>query len=130
MRLLAPALAAIRSTRAPARPWAANSAFAASRMRSRMPSGSRCHFRIRFALANAVARWLCRGSDLACIRQFENEPCSITVIASEAKQSIAQQRKNGLLRRFAPRNDGVDGPRRHRCARLEILIRPDREAAH
>jgi hypothetical protein len=29
-----------------------------------------------------------------------------TVIASEAKQSIAQQEeKNGLLRRFAPRND-------------------------
>jgi hypothetical protein len=28
------------------------------------------------------------------------------VIASEAKQSIAQARKNGLLRRCAPRNDG------------------------
>jgi hypothetical protein len=29
------------------------------------------------------------------------------VIASEAKQSIfAAERKNGLLRRFAPRNDG------------------------
>src|SRR5258706_3259338 len=56
MRLLAPALAAIRSTRAPARPWAANSCLAASRMRSRMPSGSRCHFKIRFALAKSVAR--------------------------------------------------------------------------
>jgi hypothetical protein len=28
------------------------------------------------------------------------------VIASEAKQSILPQKKNGLLRRFAPRNDG------------------------
>jgi hypothetical protein len=28
------------------------------------------------------------------------------VIASEAKQSIEQRRKYGLLRRFAPRNDG------------------------
>jgi len=27
-------------------------------------------------------------------------------------------RKNGLLRRSAPRKDGVDGPRRHQCARL------------
>jgi hypothetical protein len=31
---------------------------------------------------------------------------TLTVIASEAKQSIVQQRKGGLLRRFAPRNDG------------------------
>src|SRR5450432_3879251 len=54
MRLLAPALAAIRSTRAPARPCAANSCLAASRMRIRMPSGSRCHFRVRFALAKTV----------------------------------------------------------------------------
>jgi hypothetical protein len=30
------------------------------------------------------------------------------VIASEAKQSIEQKSKNGLLRRFAPRNDGFD----------------------
>jgi hypothetical protein len=29
----------------------------------------------------------------------------LTVIASEAQQSIDPQRKNGLLRRFAPRND-------------------------
>jgi hypothetical protein len=28
-----------------------------------------------------------------------------TVIASEAKQSMPQGMKNGLLRRFAPRND-------------------------
>ena len=35
---------------------------------------------------------------------------TIHVIASEAKQSIlATQRKNGLLRRFAPRNDGGFG---------------------
>ncbi len=33
------------------------------------------------------------------------------VIASEAKQSITQQAvTNGLLRRFAPRNDGLDAP--------------------
>src|SRR3954452_20425679 len=30
-----------------------------------------------------------------------------TVIASKAKQSIGQQRKCGLLRRFASRNDGL-----------------------
>src|ERR1700737_886084 len=36
--------------------------------------------------------------------QFSN---SQTVIASEAKQSIKPRKgKNGLLRRFAPRNDG------------------------
>lgn len=28
------------------------------------------------------------------------------------------------------RNDGVDGPRRHRCARLVLLIRPDKGAVH
>ena len=38
-----------------------------------------------------------------------------TVIASEAKQSIAQQKeKNGLLRRFAPRNDGVGSEALHK----------------
>jgi hypothetical protein len=37
----------VRSTRAPANPWVANSV-AASRMRRRMPSGSRCHFKTRF----------------------------------------------------------------------------------
>jgi hypothetical protein len=30
---------------------------------------------------------------------------ALTVIASEAKQSIVPQAKRGLLRRFAPRND-------------------------
>jgi hypothetical protein len=30
------------------------------------------------------------------------------VIASEAKKSIAPQAKAGLLRRFAPRNDGIE----------------------
>jgi hypothetical protein len=34
------------------------------------------------------------------------------VIASEAKQSIARQRKYGLLRRFAPRNDEITGSSR------------------
>jgi hypothetical protein len=29
------------------------------------------------------------------------------VIASEAKQSISPRKKNGLFRRFAPRNDGL-----------------------
>jgi putative endonuclease len=33
---------------------------------------------------------------------------TLRVIASAAKQSIAAQRKNGLLRRCAPRNDGVN----------------------
>ena len=41
MRLLAPASAAMRSTRAPPRPARANSAFAAARMRARVCSGSR-----------------------------------------------------------------------------------------
>src|SRR5258708_32917254 len=31
---------------------------------------------------------------------------TLNVIASEAKQSMKPQRKSGLLRRFAPRNDG------------------------
>jgi hypothetical protein len=31
------------------------------------------------------------------------------VIASEAKQSISLQQKSGLLRRYAPRNDGESG---------------------
>jgi hypothetical protein len=37
----------------------------------------------------------------------ESEPSSNIVIASEAKQSIAQlgEAEDGLLRRFAPRND-------------------------
>src|SRR5262245_22530581 len=51
MRLLAPAFCAMRSTRAPPIPWVENSCLAASRMRSRMPSGSRCHLRTRFRLA-------------------------------------------------------------------------------
>src|SRR5712671_7898114 len=36
---------------------------------------------------------------------------ALVVIASEAKQSIAPQSKSGLLRRFAPRNDGIDRQR-------------------
>src|SRR5664279_1875111 len=32
----------------------------------------------------------------------------LAVIASEAKQSIKPRSKSGLLRRFAPRNDGSD----------------------
>src|ERR1700737_4973376 len=84
MRLLAPALAAIRSTRAPARPWAANSCFAASRMRISIPSGSSCHFKIRFALAKtgdlsldrsarARRKTKLRGTDVARKAGFENE---------------------------------------------------------
>jgi hypothetical protein len=44
-----------------------------------------------------------------CTSLYSNfkQPSLNTVIASEAKQSIGQQeRKSGLLRRFAPRNDG------------------------
>src|SRR4051794_20470717 len=41
MRLLAPASLAMRSTRAPPRPWRANSTVAAARMRSRFLTGSR-----------------------------------------------------------------------------------------
>jgi hypothetical protein len=47
------------------------------------------------------------------------------VIASEAKQSIEPQRKNGLLRRFAPRNDGVQfqnmTPRSRGAMRLRVI---------
>jgi hypothetical protein len=43
-----------------------------------------------------------------------------TVIASEAKQSrIAHAERNGLLRRFAPRNDGVF--RMHRSLALMLI---------
>src|SRR3954469_2716528 len=41
MRLLAPASLAMRSTRAPPRPWRANSTVAAARIRSRFLMGSR-----------------------------------------------------------------------------------------
>jgi hypothetical protein len=37
------------------------------------------------------------------------------VIASEAKQSFLLQRKNGLLRRCAPRNDGKSPISQMRC---------------
>ena len=50
------------------------------------------------------------------------------VIASAAKQPTSPLEGYGLLR-FA-RKDGVDGPRRHRCARLVLLIRPDKGAVH
>src|SRR5258708_34840676 len=44
---------------------------------------------------------------------------SPTVIASEAKQSMVRQRKYGLLRRCAPRNDGPALlPRKHRLFQL------------
>jgi hypothetical protein len=39
---------------------------------------------------------------MTTLLQFLNGPI---VIASKAKQSILPHRKNGLLRRFAPRND-------------------------
>src|SRR6266478_2624793 len=87
MRLLAPALAAMRSTRAPARPWAANSCFASSRMRSRMPSGSRCHFAVFFDLAKIAAHHSTHA-DVARVTGFENEDALSAVVASEAKQSI------------------------------------------
>src|SRR3954447_22927664 len=52
------------------------------------------------------------------------------VIASGAKQSMARHRQieDGLLR--SARNDGVDGPQRHQCARLVMLILPDKGAVH
>src|SRR5882757_4136688 len=44
---------------------------------------------------------------LADMKISSRQPeAKIAVIASEAKQSIEPQRKYGLLRRFAPRNDG------------------------
>src|SRR4029453_11476770 len=73
MRLLAPAWAAMRSTRAPARPWAENSCLAASRMRSRIPSGSGCHLRVCFPFANPVVRWVLIGQRVTRERAFEND---------------------------------------------------------
>src|SRR2546429_50199 len=53
-----------------------------------------------------------------------------TVIASGAKQSISRQRKYGLLRRFAPRNDvapipdTTSSPRREAPESLHKISRP------
>ena len=51
------------------------------------------------------------------------------IIASVAKQSSGRQRKYGLLRRFAPRNDGRDCDLRrltHRVVDQRLAERPDR----
>src|SRR4051812_9313160 len=54
-----------------------------------------------------AARWI--------VWRFTDATC-LVVIASEAKQSIAQHtRIDGLLRRFAPRNDG-----RGQTARVDV----------
>jgi hypothetical protein len=63
--------------------------------------------RITVANHNGRDKWLVAARNayqavIACLN-------SIPVIASEAKQSMEPQSKYGLLRRFAPRNDGVDG---------------------
>src|SRR4051812_7342805 len=75
------------------------------------------------------ARYFCGQGWTGVLR---NSPAR--VIASAAKQSSFERhgglRQAGLLRRFAPRNDGVDGPQRHQCARLVMLILPDKGAAH
>ncbi len=53
------------------------------------------------------------------------------VIASEAKQSrIFRGEILDCFVAVAPRKDGVDGPRRHQCARLVVVIRPDKGAVH
>src|SRR5512141_781901 len=100
MRLLAPALAAIRSTRAPASPWAANSCFAASRMRSRIPSGSRCHFRVFVVLAKLLAR--CTRPGVARAARFENEAiCDPPSLRAKRSNPQHGTRVDGLLRRGA-----------------------------
>src|SRR5258708_36609722 len=50
-------------------------------------------------------------------------------MTGSAKQSIGPQRKHGLLRRFAPRNDGVWRGRAYlRATRLDIVaVRVDQE---
>ena len=55
---------------------------------------------------------------------------SLRGATSATKQSIFDlaMLRNGLLR--SARNDGVDGPQRHQCARLVMLILPDKGAAH
>src|SRR5207244_10384885 len=52
-------------------------------------------------------------------KTMSTNTASTTVIASEAKQSILPRRKCGLLRRFAPRNDGQTSlrPQNHAVAR-------------
>src|SRR5215470_12557107 len=56
----------------------------------------------------------------------EHEVSRKTIARSKAtkQSSFLCCSKAGLLR-FA-RNDGVDGPRRHLCARLVMSIRPDK----
>ena len=62
-----------------------------------------------------------------CLRSWV---VNLIVIASGAKQSIfnVAMPSHGLLR--CARNDGVDGPQRHQCARLVMLILPDKGAVH
>jgi hypothetical protein len=51
-------------------------------------------------------------------REIAEPHLKFDVIASEAKQSISpRKRKNGLLRRFAPRNDGL----RIGCFKIESI---------
>jgi hypothetical protein len=63
------------------------------------------------------ANGLCKTSG-ASRRGNAESYLKFDVIASEAKQSISpRKRKNGLLRRFAPRNDGL----RIGCLKIESI---------
>jgi hypothetical protein len=61
-------------------------------MRSRMPSGSRCHFAVFFDLVK-IAAYHSTHADVARVTGFENEDALSAVVASEAKQSILPQAK-------------------------------------
>ena len=53
-------------------------------------------------VSSVIRRYPCENGAVDC------NPAFSSVIASAAKQSIGQHKeKNGLLRRFAPRNDGI-----------------------
>jgi hypothetical protein len=71
-----------------------------------MPSGSRCHFGIRFAFAKSVARNRVGKIDVARETRLEDKSCSINRHCEQSEAiHLTLERKNGLLRRFAPRND-------------------------
>jgi hypothetical protein len=71
-----------------------------------------------------------------------NAPCSTTVIPgcrASARPGLSRFRVwLGACHRAAlcadplepPREDGVDGPQRHPCARLVVVIRPDKGTVH
>src|SRR5438128_2437703 len=104
MRLLAPAFSAMRSTRAPPIPWAENSCLAASRMRSRMPSGSRCHLKTRFRLAKIGRSVVGDGGGVTRVWRFEK---SRAAAAGGQRRSRAVQNNQISPRALVPQADNL-----------------------